>query len=173
MTAELLFVQMQARAASWRLSEGKQVLAAKCAFSEQRNDCYVLAAVITGTLPRTRMPLQQPVLLLWMECLLQREAFDSVHVQQTAGMKYWGTAVSSFPTTHSLPADAERPPGTSIFEGLSWYLTQIFEVTLSEICCTETSPWVLVTLCVGRRRNVSGLCYGRIDLLYIVSRHNC
>lgn len=63
-TAELLFVQMQARAASWRLSEGKQVLAAKCGFSEQRNDCYVLAAVITGTLPRTRLPLQQPVLLL-------------------------------------------------------------------------------------------------------------
>lgn len=170
---ELLFVQMQARAASWRLSEGKQVLAAKCAFSEQRNDCYVLAAVITGTLPRTRLPLQQWVLLLWMECLLQREGFDSVHVQQTAGMKYWSTAVSSFPTARSLPADAERCSGTSLFEGLSWYLTQIFNVTLSEICSPETSPWVLATLCVGRRRNVTGLCYGWIVLLYIVNRNNC
>lgn len=62
--AELLLVQMQARAASWRLREGKQVLAAKCAFSEQRNECYVLAAVITGTLPRARLPLQQRLLLL-------------------------------------------------------------------------------------------------------------
>lgn len=62
--AELLLIQMQERAASWRLNDGKQVLAAKCAFSEQRNDCYVLAAVITGTLPRARLPLQQPLLLL-------------------------------------------------------------------------------------------------------------
>lgn len=30
----------------------KQVLVAKCAFSERRNDSYVLAAVITGTLSR-------------------------------------------------------------------------------------------------------------------------
>lgn len=62
--AALLLVQMQARAASWRLREGKQVLAAKCAFSEQRNDSYVLAAVITGTLPRARLQQQQPLLLL-------------------------------------------------------------------------------------------------------------
>lgn len=32
--------------------QGKQVLVAKCAFSEQRNDSYVLASVVTGTLPR-------------------------------------------------------------------------------------------------------------------------
>lgn len=31
------------------------MLVAKCAFSEQRNDSYVLAAVITGTLPRAEL----------------------------------------------------------------------------------------------------------------------
>lgn len=170
--AELLFVQMQTRAASWRLSEGKQVLAAKCAFSEQRNDCYVLAAVITGTLPRARLPLQQHVLLLWMERLLHREGFDSLHVQQTTGIKHSGAAVSSFPMAHSLPADSERCSDASFFEGLSWYLTQLFNMTLSEIWCTETSPRVLVTLCVGRRKNVTGLRYGRLVLLYIVNNCN-
>lgn len=114
--AELLFVQMQTRAASWRLSEGKQVLAAKCAFSEQRNDCYVLAAVITGTLPRARLPLQQRVLLLWMERLLHREGFDSLHVQQMAGNKHSGAAVSSFPMAHLLPADSERRSDASFFK---------------------------------------------------------
>ncbi|KAK2906211.1 hypothetical protein Q8A73_010154 [Channa argus] len=29
--------------------QGKQVLVAKCAFSEQRNDSYVLASVVAGT----------------------------------------------------------------------------------------------------------------------------
>lgn len=29
--------------------QGKQVLVAKCAFSEQRNDSYVLASVVVGT----------------------------------------------------------------------------------------------------------------------------
>lgn len=31
------------------------MLVAKCAFSEWRNDSYVLAAVITGTLPRAEL----------------------------------------------------------------------------------------------------------------------
>jgi len=35
--------------------QGKQVLVAKCAFSEQRNDSYVLASVVTGTLPRVEL----------------------------------------------------------------------------------------------------------------------
>lgn len=35
--------------------QGKQVLVAKCAFSEQRNDSNVLASVVTGTLPRAEL----------------------------------------------------------------------------------------------------------------------
>lgn len=39
--------------------QGKQVLVAKCAFSEQRNDSYVLASVVTGTLPRAEQRSRQ------------------------------------------------------------------------------------------------------------------
>lgn len=34
---------------------GEQVLAAKCALSEQRNDSYVLASAVAGTLPRVEL----------------------------------------------------------------------------------------------------------------------
>lgn len=168
---------MQARAASWRLSEGKQVLAAKCAFSEQRNDCYVLAAVIAGTLPRVRLPLQQRLLLLWMECLLFQEAFGSVHVQQATGIKVQQAAHKTYINslylkTCSLPDDSECRFNT-LFDGLIWYLTQIFTLTPPETCLTETCWWVLVPLYVGRRRNLTGLCYGWTVLLYYVNRHNC
>lgn len=42
----------EGRHSAERQSRRKQVLVAKCAFSERRNDSYVLAAVITGTLSR-------------------------------------------------------------------------------------------------------------------------
>lgn len=52
------------REGRWRQSRRKQVLVAKCAFSERRNDSYVLAAAITGTLSRAeRAELLQ---LLWL-----------------------------------------------------------------------------------------------------------
>lgn len=53
-----MLLQMQAElwwSSLVETEQGKQVLVAKCAFSEQRNDSYVLAAVITGTLPRAEL----------------------------------------------------------------------------------------------------------------------
>lgn len=37
----------------------------------------------------------------------------------------------------------------------------------------DTSSCILAALCVGRQRNVAGLCYGWMFLLYIVNRRKC
>ena len=54
-------------------------------------------------------------------------------------------------------------------------IKSIFKNPSSEIPWRKTWWWscILAALCVGRRRNVAGLCYGWMFLLYIVNRREC
>ena len=161
--------------------QGKQVLVAKCAFSEQRNDSYVLASVVTGTLPRAEQG-ETTYCCCSYSGLYEWSAFPSGgrgllvpgnEREQGESMKLLNTVCIRLYLCQWL--------NTQHNDLTLWWLLKdslikwIFKNPSSEIPETKTRWWscILAALCVGRRRNVAGLCYGWMFLLYIVNRREC